>query len=246
MKNMLKFKKKMIEFSKKFNGFGDELYFLSGSMFLKIQTKEFNSSIDGEKNIINIPNKNMILKINSNDMLSKNKAETLQILVFDSPIVSIKASEDTEKSSDSVNTFISIILYDKKGKVIPIKNIDEKYRPEILYLKSQYQALKTCFYYNEDKKELEGDGIIINENYEYNGKKYIKCASSHLTAFTAGTYKFNSSIQGWVVLIIVGGILFALIILVIIILIAKKKCKKDIIDEVYIKSKYKKKEVLLY
>ena len=243
----VKIQKKMIEFSKKFNGFGDELYVLSGSMFLKIQTnEEFNSSIDREINIINIPNKNMILKINSHDMLSKNKAETLQILVFDSPIVSIKASEDTEKSSDSVNTFISIILYDKNGKVIPIKNIDEKYRPEILYLKSQYQTLKTCFYYNEDKKELEGDGIIINENYEYNGKKYIKCASSHLTAFTAGTYNFNSKIQGWAVLIIVGGILFALIIIVIIILIAKKKCKKDIIDEEYIKSKYKKKEVLLY
>ena len=52
-------------------------------------------------------------------MLRKYSAETLQILVFDSPIVSIKPTDD-KKISESVNTFISIILYDQNGTEIPI------------------------------------------------------------------------------------------------------------------------------
>ena len=222
----IKIHTKIIEFSKKLNIFGDELYDFSGSMFSRIkQYKGLNSSFDDDEDTINITNKNMILRIYSNYLLRKNKAKTLQILVFDSPIVSIKASKDTEKYSDTVNTFISIILYDEDEKEIPLKNIDEKYRPQILYLQNKYDSLKTCFYYNETNKELEGDGLVINENYKYNGETYIKCVSSHLTAFTAGTYTFNSVISGYVVLIIAGGILLGILAMVLIIFIAKKKNK---------------------
>ena len=76
-----------------------------------------------------------------------------------------------------------------------INEIEEKYKPEILYLKSAYPSLKRCFYYNEDKKDLDTDGVIIDENYKYNGQIYIKCTSSHLTSFTAGTYNFNSNLH---------------------------------------------------
>ena len=244
----IKIQKKIIDFSQKLNNFGDELYELSGSMFSKIKHyKGLNSSFDVVVDTINIPNKNMILRIYSNYMLRKNNAQTLQILVFDSPIVSIKASKDTEKYSDSVNTFISIILYDKYGKEIPIKNIDEKYRPEILYLQNDYNSLKSCFYYNEANKELEGDGVSIDENYNYNGKAYIKCVSSHLTAFTAGTYKFNSNIPGYVVLLIVSGILLGILTMVLIIVIAKKKNKKKRIRISYdkINSEFHDKDELL-
>ena len=244
----IEIQKKIIEFSKELNNFGDGLYDYSGSMFSKIETnKGLSESSDKDLNQIKIPNKNIILNIYSNYMLRINKAETLQILVFDSPFVSVKASKDTEISSDTVNTFISITLYDKNGKEIQIKTIDEKYRPEILYLKDQYSSLKTCFYYNESKKELKDNGLTIIENYDYNGEKYIKCVSSHLTAFTAGTYNFNSIIEGKAVLIIVGGILLGIVIIVLIIIIVKKKKQNKMTRISYdnINSEFNDKEELI-
>ena len=177
-------------------------------------------------------------------MLEENNAKTLQVLVFDSPLVSIKTSGGAEKTSDSVNTFISIILFNENGEEIPIKSINEKYRPQILYLKSKYQSLKKCFYYKEDKQELETDGVIIDENYEFNGEKYIKCASTHLTAFTAGTYNFNANIPWWAALLIVTIIFIVLIVLITIFIIVKKKSKSRFSYR-NINSQFSKKESLL-
>ena len=70
-------------------------------------------------------------------MLRKNNAKYLQILVFDSPLISVKTNGDEEETSDSVNTFINIFLYNDKSEEILIKGIDEKYKPEILYLKDK-------------------------------------------------------------------------------------------------------------
>ena len=70
-------------------------------------------------------------------MLRKNNAKYLQILVFDSPLISVKTNGDEEETSDSVNTFINIFLYNDKNEEILIKDIDEKYKPEILYLKDK-------------------------------------------------------------------------------------------------------------
>ena len=237
--------KKIIEFSKKLNDFGDELYSFSGSMISKIITyKESNTTLKNETVVISIPNKNILIRIYYNYMLKENNAKTLQVLVFDSPLLSIKSSEDDDKSSDSVNTFISIILYDEKGEEIPIKSINKEYRPEILYLKSKYKSLKKCFYYNENKNELETDGVAIDENHEYNGEKYIKCVSSHLTAFTAGTYKFNSNIPLWLALLIVGIIFGVLIGLITILIIVKKK-NKNRLSYSKINSEFNKKDALI-
>ena len=193
-------------------------------MFSKIETnKGINITLDNETKIISIPNKNIIIRLYSNYMIKKYNAKTLQILVFDSPLISIKSFEKEAKTSDSVNTFISIILYNERGEEIPIKSIKKEFRPQILYLKDKYKSLKKCFYYNEDKNELETDGISFDDNFEYNGKKYIKCVSKHLTAFTAGTYNFNANIQGWAVFLIVACILIALISVIIIFVIVKKR-----------------------
>ena len=220
----IKIQKKIFECSKKLNEFGDELYSLSTSMFSKIETnKGINITLDNETKIISIPNKNIIIRLYSNYMIKKYNAKTLQILVFDSPLISIKSFEKEAKTSDSVNTFISIILYNERGEEIPIKSIKKEFRPQILYLKDKYKSLKKCFYYNEDKNELETDGISFDDNFEYNGKKYIKCVSKHLTAFTAGTYNFNANIQGWAVFLIVACILIALISVIIIFVIVKKR-----------------------
>ena len=70
-------------------------------------------------------------------MLRKNNAKYLQILVFDSPLISVKTNGDEEETSDTVNTFINIVLYNDKNEEILIKDIDEKYKPEILYLKDK-------------------------------------------------------------------------------------------------------------
>lgn len=158
-------------------------------------------------------------------MLRKNNAKYLQILVFDSPLISVKTNGDEEETSDTVNTFINIVLYNDKNEEILIKDIDEKYKPEILYLKDKYESIKKCFYYNEEKKELECDGVIIDENYRHNNIDYIKCSSNHLTAFTAGTYNFNSSLPWWAVLLIIFCILIVLVSFLIIIIIAKKRNK---------------------
>lgn len=113
-------------------------------------------------------------------------------------------------------------------------------------MKNAYKSLKKCFYYNEAKKELETDGIKIDENYEFNGQKYIKCTSKHLTTFTAGTYNFNSNLSLWAVLLIIFAILILLIGFVIIFIIIKKR-KKSRVNEGIINSNFdKKRENLLY
>ena len=222
----IQLQKIIIEFSKKLIEFGDDYYPLSGSKLSIVKTyKKSNNAFDNETEIVYIPNKDILIKIYSNYMFKYNNATTLQILVFDSPLVSIKSFGREKETSDSVNTFISIILYNEEGEEISINSIDKKYRPQILYLKSKYDFLKKCYYYNEDKKELETFGIEIDEDYEFNGQKYIKCSSSHLTAFTAGTYNFNANISWKAVLIIVGSILLLFLVMIFIFILVKKKTK---------------------
>ena len=219
----IQIQKTIIDFSKKLNEFGENYYSLSGSMLSKIEVnKGLNVSFDSEIKIISIPEKDIIIKIYSNYMLRENNATTLQILVFDSPLVSIKTSRGKKKTSDSVNNFISIILYNEKGEEIQIKSIKKEYRPEILYLKDKYDSLKKCFYFNEEKKELETEGVAIDKDFEYNGQLYIKCSSNHLSTFTAGTYNFNANIPWWAVLLIIIIILIILIGAVTIFIIIKK------------------------
>ena len=107
--------------------------------------------------------------------------------------------------------------------------------------KIKYESTKKCFYYNEEKKELENNGIVIDENYVYNEKSYFKCTSSHLTAFTAGTYNFNSSLPWWGILLIVCSILLVLVGFVIIFIIVKKKKVKYRLSKTQIDSTFKKK-----
>ena len=238
--------KKIINFSKNFNEFGDAFYSLSGTTFLKVElNKGLGEEYDSEIKTVNITEKNLLINIYSNYMLRKNNAKYLQVLVFDSPLVSVKSNEKKDDTSDSVNIFVNIILYNDNNEEISIKDIDSKYKPEILYLKNAYDSLKKCFYYNEENNELENDGVLIEENYEYNGQKYVKCASSHLTSFTAGTYDFNSNLAWWVVLLIIFGILLLLMIFVFIIIIIKKRNKNtNNINKNSIISNFKEKEMM--
>ena len=220
--------KEIIDFSKQFNEFGEGLYNISSSTFLKVITnKGVDIKFDAEVQIFEVPDKNIIIKVYPNYMFRTNKANNLQILVHDSPLTSVKSNGKEDKSSDIVNIFVNIILYDDKNEAISIKNIDNEYRIEILYLKSAYNSLEKCFYYNENNNDLETGGISITDSYEYNGQKYFKCTSNHLTAFTAGTYKFNSNISLWAVLLILGAIIIVLVGFVLLLIIVKKKKNKE-------------------
>ena len=242
---LIKIQNKILDFSKRLNEFGDEIYILSDSKLSQvIEYKDLNASFKQKIKPIEIKSKGIIIKIDSNYLLKNYNANYLQVLSFDSPLVSVKSVGEEKEASDSINYFMSIVLYNKKGEEIPINSIDEKYRPEILYLKDKYESLKKCYYYNEDKQELESDGMIVDENFEYNGKKYFKCTSSHLTAFTAGTYNFNSQIPWWAVLLIISFIFILLLIAIFVFRIAKKKAKTRM-SEGNINAEFKNEEGLL-
>ena len=198
--------KKILEFSKRLIDFGTANYTFSGSMIANIETKEGMSiSADSETKATFIQDKDIVILTHSNFLLNSKGVSALQTLVFESPIVSVKATAGGEGNLDTVNTFISITLYDSNGKEISIKDIEEAFRPQILYLKEKYNHLKACYYYDENRNDLVTDGISAVKKVEYMGKEYFKCVSSHLSSFTAGTYGSNDkSNTAMIVLIIVG------------------------------------------
>ena len=180
--------KKILEFAKRLNEFGTANYTFSGSMLANIELKEdFSISADADIKATFVGDKDIVIITNSSLLFTKDNVYALQTLVFESPIVSVKANAEEKGSSDALSTFISITLYDKNGKEISINNIKEKLKPEILYLKEKYSKLNTCFYYDESKNDLLTKGISDIEKVNFMGKEYFKCVSSHLTSFTAGT-----------------------------------------------------------
>ena len=227
--------KKIIEFSKRLNEFGSGNYTFSGSMFANIDTKEINVGGNGEIKVRFVNGKDIVVLTNTKLLLNENSAYALQTLVFDSPIVSVNATLEAEGTSDTVNTFVSITLYDKNGNEISIKNIEEAIRPKILYLKEKYQQLKACYFYDENNHELYSNGLELTE-IEYEGKLYFQCSSSHLTSFTAGTFvnqkeetdDENEGSKTLMIVLIVVGVVLLLIIIAIIICCIVKRRKSDI------------------
>ena len=215
---------KILEFSKRLIDFGTANYTFSGSMIANIETKEGMSfSADTETKATFIQDKDIVILTHSNFLLNSKGVSALQTLVFESPIVSVKATAGGEGNSDTVNTFISITLYDSNGKEISIKDIKEAFRPQILYLKEKYNHLKACYYYDENRNDLVTDGISAVKKVEYMGKEYFKCVSSHLSSFTAGTYGSNDkSNTATIVLIIVGIIVLIAIALLAYIIIRRR------------------------
>ena len=220
---------KILNFSKKLLEFGSFNYTFSGSMLANIEikdpSKQISADVDTEQKIISVQGKDILIITNSNLMFKDDKIQALQTLVFDSPIISAKTTANVEGNVDALNLFVSITLYDKDGKEISLQDIDEKLRPQILYLKNKYQDLKQCFYYDESKQNLIDNGINAIEKFVYQGQEYFKCVSSHLSVFTAGTAKKDGNNNekkeeeeggkntGLVVaLVIVGIVIIALVI----------------------------------
>ena len=99
-----------------------------------------------------------------------------------------------EKKGGTANTFVGITLYDEKGNEIFVKDIKlEKYRPIIYFKKKLYKSMKKCLFYNEEKNEMDSEGIKT-ELFELDGEEYIKCIPSHLSSFSVGSYDDDDDI----------------------------------------------------
>lgn len=182
---------KILNFSKKLLEFGSNNYTFSGAMLTNIEvkdpSKDISVDVETEQKITSIKGKDILIITNSKLMYKDDNVYALQTLVFDSPIVTIKTTENVKGNADALTLFVSITLLDKNGNEISLKQIDEKLRPQILYLKSKYNDLKQCFYYDENKQNLVNDGVNSIEKFVYKGEEYFKCVSNHLSEFTAGT-----------------------------------------------------------
>jgi hypothetical protein len=238
-----KIHKTMKQFMKNFNEFGDGLYNLSDSLIINITINDDykEESLQEENEIdekaIKYEDKGIILLLHPQSMMKQFNAYAMQIIYYDSPLISIETHDNI--SNNILNTFISITLYDNKGNEIKVDKIPENILPKILYDKRFYKYMNNCYFYNEDIEDLSEKGVANIDNYKYEGNEYLKCTTEHLTCFTAGQYFTKSSSSsndnqeiGIVVIIILGSIFAVILIFVIIIIIVKRKRRKnDILDD---------------
>ena len=232
--------KTMKQFMKNFNEFEDGLYNLSDSLIINVtinndyKDKPLYKDNELDEKAIKYEDKGIILLLHPQSMMKKFDAYAMQIINYDSPLISVKTDANT--NYNIVNTFISITLYDKKGNEIKVDQIPEDIRPKILYDKEYHKYMDSCFFYNEKIEDLSEKGVSINKNYTYDGNEYLECTAEHLTCFTAGQYFIKSSSstseesnqeKGVMTLIILGSIFAVILILVIIIIIVKRKRRKN-------------------
>jgi hypothetical protein len=231
-------------FMKNFNEFGDSLYNLSDSFIININVNDdFKES--GKKNSLQkqdeeaiiYEDKGITLLLHPKSMMNYYNAYAMQIINYESPLISIK------EKNNVLNTFISITLYNNKGEEIKVDKIPEDIRPTLLYDKAYHKHMNGCYFYNEEIEDLAENGVLINNNYIYNGRTYLKCTAEHLTCFTAGNFyvrttsdkdNYTSNYQdkkGIMTIIILGNIFIVIFILIMIIIIVKKIRKKRNIED---------------
>ena len=173
------------KFAKKLNEFGNGSYNISGGMSVDVLVNNgsLSTSNDAELFITNIENKGIKLLLHSNYLLRKDNSYAVQSLVFDSPLVSVKANG--EYVNNTLNTFVDVTVYDKDGNEVAVANLDiQNYKPQVLFNKNLYKNLTRCLYYDEKNQILRSDGVTTDLNFEYEGEVYIKCTADHLTPFT--------------------------------------------------------------
>ena len=174
---------------KKFNEFGEGFYNISANIALNVLTNPGNLDVnaDAEVKWVNNDEKGIRIALHSNYMLREKGAQSLQAVVFDSPLVSLRGTNENKEGTS--NTFVGITLYDKDGNEILVKDFNiEDLRPEIFFKKSLFGAMKTCLYYNEDSNTVESTGIL-SSLVNINGEEFIKCIPKHLSTFTIGSYE---------------------------------------------------------
>ena len=200
----------------KLSEFGNNFYNYTANLALEVFVNPGNLEVGGDADIVikDLKEKGIKIALHANYLLRQFEASSLQYVIFDSPLVSVRGSRETE--GGTANTFVGITLYDKEGKEILVKDINIKdFKPIIYYKKKLYNAMKTCLFYNEKDNKLENTGVET-ETENFDGEEFIKCIPEHLTSFTVGSYEkanVSSSNAGTIVLVIVL-ILIALALLV--------------------------------
>ena len=242
-----KIQKGIFDFIKQFNDFGNGTYNISDKMNISVIVYEDDEKTkaqtrllleeppkeneeENDEQIYNISDKGIYVILHPKKMMKRKKGHAMQFVVFDSPLIPIERNE----SNSTIRDFISITVFDKKGKEINITDLPKGERPVILYNKKHHKNLKHCFYYNETTEDLDTEGVESSDNFSHKGGKFFKCSSKHLTAFTAGDYTTSNSNSNsnsdsstqddtgssnwWIILIIVLAsiILIALVVFLII------------------------------
>ena len=179
--------KAIFNISKKFNEFGSLFHNISADLALDVVLNTGNLNTEGDIDFkwIKDDNKGIRINLHANYLLREKNANSLQAIIFESPLVDLRGKKETEGGIS--NIFVGITLYDKEGNEIFVKDIDlEKYRPIIYFKKRLFSAMKTCLFYNEEKDEMDDEGITTA--YEIlDGEEYIKCIPAHLTSFAIGS-----------------------------------------------------------
>ena len=175
---------------KKFNEFGTRFYNISADLSLNVflNPGNLNMGRDVDFNWIIDDDKGIRINLHSNYLLREKGAQSVQAVIFESPLVSIRGKEEEIEQGVS-NIFVGITLYDTEGNEIFVKDIEfQKYRPVIYFKKIFFNAMKKCLFYNEEKDTIDDEGIA--SSFEtLDGEEYIKCIPTHLTSFTIGSSK---------------------------------------------------------
>ena len=177
--------KNIFEIIKNFNEFGTQSYNISANLNINVFKNDNRVNPNSQKSIY-YKDKGIRINLHLDYMLKDLKAYSVQAVVFESPLVSLRVKRKTKEGT--ANTFVGITLYDKEGNEIYISDIKlENLRPVILFKKKLFKAMKTCLYYNEEKDMMESEGIET-QFVEFEGEEYIKCIPKHLSSFTIGSF----------------------------------------------------------
>ena len=192
--NAKKIHQNLFKLLKKLNEFGSSVYNISANVYVdvKVNPGEKELGADGQIFITALKDKGIKIALNSNYLLKNYKATSIQSVIFDSPLVSIRGAR--ERQGGTSNIFAGITLYDKDGNEILVQDINVKYKPIIYYKKKLFNALTTCLFYNEKEDKLENTGVET-ETETIDGEEFIKCIPKHLTSFTIGSYSSASTAE---------------------------------------------------
>ena len=205
-KNAKKIHKEIFKNLKKLNEFGSKFYNLSTTLAVNVTIKPETLNVK-QQIVSEFKDKGIKIVLNSDSLFDKYKdAYSIQTVVFDSPLVSIKG--ERKKEGGTANTFVGITIYDSNGTELVIDNINlEDLRPIIYYKKNLFKAMTTCLYYNEEEDVIENKGVSTKE-VNFDGEKYIRCIPKHLSSFTIGSYKSSKeSNAGTIALVIILSLL---------------------------------------
>lgn len=178
-----KIHKGILDFAQKFHDFGNGTYNVSSSMNISIlKFDDLNdTNLLNQEQIYNLSDKGIFLKFKPRKMMDDTDGNIIQFIAYDSPLVSVN---ETNNDNKIVRDFVSLSIFNEEGEEINITDLPEDARPEIYYNQNNNKSIKMCLFYNESNDDLDNNGMV-GVNVTYDGVKYLKCSSKHLTSFTA-------------------------------------------------------------